>query len=194
MIAVRASSRSLSELLHAFDVPDSLRAEILGGLIVMSPLTRGRHALTVDLVRCQLQRACPPGHRPIGGIRYRCPATGDEPIPDLTVVPDQALDEDLRFHALDIVELVVEVGSESSIRNDREPKRLLYASQNIPLYLLVDPLLALVTLYTDPQHGDYLAHHTVAFGDPITIPAPFALRLETDQFPAKPHRPRRRLP
>lgn len=191
MIAVRASSRSLSELLHAFDVPDSLRAEILGGLIVMSPLTRGRHALTVDQVRRQLQAACPAGHRPIGGIRYRCPASGDEPIPDLTVVPDKALDEDLRFYAMDIVELAVEVGSEATIRNDREPKRLLYASEQVPLYLLVDPLLALVTLYTDPQHGDYLAHHTVTYGDPITIPAPFKLRLETAEFPTNPHRGRR---
>lgn len=45
----------LAALLRSMDVPDSLRAEIIRGRIVMSPIGRVGHGLSIDIVYQQLR-------------------------------------------------------------------------------------------------------------------------------------------
>ncbi|GHH68241.1 hypothetical protein GCM10018781_24560 [Kitasatospora indigofera] len=45
--------------------------------------------------------------------------------------------------------------------------------------LLVDRTDGNVTLFTDPEDGDYTAHVQVPFGKPLDLPAPFSFALDT---------------
>jgi len=56
----------------------------------------------------------------------------------------------------------------------------------IPLYLLVDrwaPGGPTATLYGEPKGDVYTVLSAVEFGDPIKLPEPFGLTLDTGEFP-----------
>ncbi|MFJ8488577.1 Uma2 family endonuclease [Streptomyces sp. NPDC094038] len=65
---------------------------------------------------------------------------------------------------------------------DREGKRRCCARAQIPLYLLVDRERETVSLFSDPEDGDYVARHTLPFGKPIILPEPFGFELDTSAF------------
>ena len=76
--------------------------------------------------------------------------------------------------------------SKSSARHDRVSKPAAYATAGIPLYLLVDrwaPGGPTVTLYGEPKDDVYRVLHAVKFGDPIKLPAPFDVTIDTGEFP-----------
>lgn len=60
-----------------------------------------------------------------------------------------------------------------------------YACAPVPLYLLVDRFDEAgpaVTLFSDPVDGHYRESKQVSFGEPIALPAPVELKLETADF------------
>ncbi|MFD7448950.1 Uma2 family endonuclease [Kitasatospora sp. NPDC059827] len=73
---------------------------------------------------------------------------------------------------------VLEITS-TNPRKEREPKRLGYAAAGIPCYLLVDRTDGTVTLFTEPDGGDYITRTKVEFGKSIDLPAPFSFTLDT---------------
>lgn len=79
------------------------------------------------------------------------------------------------------VAMVLEVTS-SKPQTDRETKRRCYARGGIPLYLLVDRENSWITLFSDPESGDYQELRAVAFGKPLALPQPFAFELDTADF------------
>jgi Uma2 family endonuclease len=77
--------------------------------------------------------------------------------------------------------MVLEVTS-TKPEADRETKRRCYARGGIPLYLLVDRETAMVNLFSEPEKDDYLRLLKRSFGDPLSLPEPFAFELDTTDF------------
>jgi Uma2 family endonuclease len=118
----------------------------------------------------------------IGSGDLDLPGTSNWFIPDLAVVPLDLADGGDALTP-DRTLLVVEVTSESNGDTDRVVKRRRYGQYQAPLYLLVDRQERSWTLFAEPGELGYTrADGPRPFGEPITLPEPFSLRLETDGF------------
>jgi hypothetical protein len=105
-------------------------------------------------------------------------------IPDLMIAPKDAPgfgdNELLRQGVL----FVAEVVSPHSKSWDRVAKPRAYAQGRVPLYLLIDQLAdpATVTLFSDPGEGSYQSCQPVTAGQPLRLPAPFGIALDTGRL------------
>ncbi|MGH3426752.1 MAG: Uma2 family endonuclease [Mycobacteriales bacterium] len=178
-------------LLHAWqelEVPDGWRAEILGEGITMTPPPPKSHNGIAEIVHRALVKGMTEDWGVYQTLGVSIPAVGSLYIPDLAVGPTSivATGVDNDPVPADELSLVVEITSRGNARHDRLTKRWGYAHAPVPLYLLIDrwdengPA---VTLFSDPENGDYRHSERVPFGQSIEIPAPFNLRLETAEFP-----------
>ncbi|WP_229899008.1 Uma2 family endonuclease, partial [Streptomyces capoamus] len=107
-------------------------------------------------------------------------------IPDLLVAPVRECAESDSHIPAALAELVVEVTSKSNAGHDRVSKPAAYATAGIPLYLLVDrwaPGGPTVTLYGEPKGDVYRVLRAVKFGDPVELPEPFGVTIDTSEFP-----------
>ncbi|MFE2556120.1 Uma2 family endonuclease [Streptomyces sp. NPDC059352] len=171
----------------ALDTPEGFRAELIEGEIVVTPLPDGDHEKYISRVLRQVIRRSVVDMDVSGNKGLKSPSAVERPrnhvIPDLTFAP---VDADL-FAGADSwmpcpgVALVLEVTS-SRPNADREAKRRCYARGGIPRCLLVDRDTSTVTLFTDPESGDYRELHAVPFGKTLPLPAPFGFDLETADF------------
>lgn len=171
----------------ALDTPEGFRAELIEGEIVVTPPPDGDHEKYISRVLRQVIRRSVVDMDVSGNKGLKSPSAVERPrnhvIPDLTFAP---VDADLFAGAgswmpCSGVALVLEVTS-SRPNADREVKRRCYARGGIPLYLLVDRDTSTVTLFTDPESGDYRELHAVPFGKSLPLPAPFGFDLETADF------------
>ncbi|WP_406057879.1 Uma2 family endonuclease [Streptomyces sp. NBC_01077] len=171
----------------ALDTPEGFRAELIEGEIVVTPPPDGDHEKYISRVLRQVIRNSLVDMDVSGNKGLKVAGSPERPrnhvIPDLTFAPVGA---DLFAGADswmpgDGVAMVLEVTS-SRPSADRESKRRCYARGGIPLYLLVDRDTSTVTLFTDPESGDYRELHAVPFGKPLPLPAPFGFDLETADF------------
>lgn len=118
-----------------------------------------------------------------------------EPVPDLVVVPRDRLPSSGRPLACQLITMVVEVVSKSSVHQDYVVKRSIYAAGKIPAYLILDPIMAQCVLLTKPtgqgEDADYLSQETIKFGDPVPVEM-LGLELDTTEFGTftnvRPHR------
>lgn len=168
------------------DVPHGWRAEILKGTVVVTPPPVNIHNSIADLLQEQLVLAKKPDWGVHQTQAIEVEPTGDLYIPDLLVYPREELPADgytaPAGHAL----LVVEITSPSNADHDRKRKLWGYAHGRVPLYLLVDridPEGPHVTLYSLPENGIYQSSTRVPFGEPLTLPEPFNLKIDTGRFP-----------
>lgn len=79
----------------------------------------------------------------------------------------------------------MEITSKGNADQDRKNKLWGYAHAEVPLYLLVDRFAEegpSVGLFSKPANGVYQETHRVPFGEKITLPAPFEMVLNTDEF------------
>mgnify|MGYP001252445667 CR=1 FL=1 len=114
------------------------------------------------------------------------PATSDRGKPDLYVCPaDESAYGRWLTPAEDVL-LAVEVVSPSSRHDDYETKRDAYARSEIPLYLIVDPREARVTLHAGPGPDGYSRMTTVPIGDKLDLPEPFGITVDTGTMPGRP--------
>ncbi|MFJ4092665.1 Uma2 family endonuclease [Kitasatospora sp. NPDC089913] len=81
----------------------------------------------------------------------------------------------------DGVAMVAEVTS-SKPDQDRIAKRHCYARAGIPLHLLIDREKSQVSLFSKPKRDEYTELHLAGFGEPLVLPAPFELELDTKPF------------
>ncbi|MDH6136609.1 Uma2 family endonuclease [Kitasatospora sp. MAA4] len=182
MVAMPAIERPVSaegDLLQEFlelSTPEGYRAELIDGEIVVTPPPDGAHETAIALIVRQLMRKAATECDALGNKGLITP--GGRFIPDGTVTPVGHFEHAESWAGTAGVLLVYEVTSTHPAK-DREAKRLGYAAAGIPCYLLVDRDEAKVTLFTDPERGDYASSHQVAFGKPLDLPAPFSFTLDT---------------
>ena len=171
----------------ALDTPEGFRAELIEGEIVVTPPPDGDHEDYISQIVRQVIRRSRTDMDFSGnkGLKLRsgggCPK--NHVIPDGTFAP-----RELRLFRgadswmpCDGVAMVLEVTS-SKPEADREAKRRCYARSGTPLYLLVDREASSITLFSDPEKGDYRQHCTFPFGKPLALPEPFAFDLDTTEF------------
>ncbi|WP_028647390.1 Uma2 family endonuclease [Nocardiopsis sp. CNT312] len=184
-------------VLHAWkelDLPEGWQAEIIEGDIVIMTPPKYDHNHIVWLVNKALMREIlRPGSRVSEAEVHqaqdiRVPVTDSVYIPDLMVLPESAPDPDAENPAADAI-LVVEVASPSTAKKDRKAKLWGYAHAGIPLYLLVDRWdpdtgQEAATLFAEPERGVYKHVEKVFFGEPLKLPEPFGITLDTSGFPA----------
>jgi Uma2 family endonuclease len=99
--------------------------------------------------------------------------------PDILVVPpDPGLWGDDHVFGKDTL-LVAEVVSKSSVHDDHEVKPRGCARGKVPLYLVVDPFDERVRLLSRPGEKGYDHEVEVKLGEPLELPAPWSLSLDT---------------
>jgi len=173
---------SLAHVAEHLDVPEGYRVEIVDGNIIVSPAPLGHHARIVRHLENALRPVLPAGVLDTQQVTVQVAWTGEQYVPDLVVLPEEALPDDAWLFSAEACLLTVEVTSPSNSEIDRLKKPRGYAVAGIPMYLLVDAVVETVTLFRDPSNGVYRAHETVPFGNKIHLPAPFDVTIDTAEF------------
>ncbi|MFJ9792716.1 Uma2 family endonuclease [Streptomyces globosus] len=175
---------------RGLDVPEGWRAEIDGGLIRLVPPPHRHHNAIVDRVQRALYAVLSPDQGIYQTLGVHITPLDKLYVPDLVVV-SSLLVEDVEGEVSDPVDaaeaaLVVEITSKNNADDDRKKKLWAYAHAPVPVYLLIDRFDGhgpTVTLFTEPRSGAYGSAARFAFGEPVKLPAPFSLTLETAAFP-----------
>ncbi|QIJ64371.1 Uma2 family endonuclease [Streptomyces sp. JB150] len=166
--------------------PEGSKVEIIEGIVTVSPAPATRHNVIAARIQRRLYSVIPEDWEIFQTQAIAVPSRLGMLIPDLLVTPVQECAETDSHIPAALAELVVEVTSKSNARHDRVSKPAAYATAGIPLYLLVDrwaPGGPTVTLYGEPKGDVYRVLSAVKFGDPIKLPEPFDLTLDTGEFP-----------
>ncbi|MFR9722613.1 Uma2 family endonuclease [Streptomyces sp. MS19] len=171
------------------DAPEGFKAEIIEGIIALSPPPSAPHNHIASELHGQLFTMLAREWGIYQTLGVAAPPRDGLFVPDLVVAP-KAIVRTAGLHVpADVVELVVEVTSPSSLRHDRVAKPAGYAAAGVPLYLLVDPFRdggPLVTLYGEPVGDTYETLASVKFGETVSLPEPLGVELETVDFAVPP--------
>lgn len=167
--------------------PEGSRVEIIEGIVTVSPAPAFRHNLIAESIQRRLYSVISEDMGIFQTLAIAVPSRLGMLIPDLVVAPRREHTESDTHIPAAMAELVVEVTSKSNARHDRVSKPAAYAAAGIPLFLLVDrwaPDGPAATLYGDPKGDVYRPLLTAKFGEPLKLPAPFDLVIDTAEFPA----------
>jgi Uma2 family endonuclease len=160
--------------------PPDKRVELIDGIVYEMPTQDSRHSGTIQAAQEELLLVFTEGFH----LRIQMPLALDlwsEPVPDLAVVPGHWRDY-LSAHPTTAA-LVVEVAA-SSVRFDREDKRLLYAAAGIPEYWILFVKTKQLEVLRDPKAGDYRSRTILKPGDTVApLAAPEALIQVADLLP-----------
>ncbi|GHG92586.1 Uma2 family endonuclease [Streptomyces lanatus] len=186
------NDRDMIKFFEELEPPEGIRVELLRRAIVMSPSPDLVHNRDVTEAADQIPR-----------LRWFRPQTQcvdmlddvSAPVPDLVVTergvgPDQGT-----YMPSEVVTALVEVVSRTSVDRDYGIKRELYAASAVPVYLIIDPIMAHCVLFTDPkgsgEEADYQVQRLSRFGCPVPIEC-LGIELDTTRFvtftDVRPHR------
>jgi Uma2 family endonuclease len=169
------------------DWPEGCKVEIIEGIVTVAPPPANAHNIIADSVQRRLYQVIPDEWGIYQTLGAAVPSRMGLYIPDLAVAPEEVLrSESGNFIPAAAAELVVEITSKSNADHDRIKKAAGYAQAGVPLYLLIDswaPGGPTVTLYGEPKGDVYRVLSAVKFGEPIKLPAPFDLTIDTAAFP-----------
>ncbi|BCL29923.1 Uma2 family endonuclease [Streptomyces aurantiacus] len=159
--------------------------EIVEGRVMTNPV-QPFHGRTIQRLWSDLEGQLPSGWAVVSDVAF--PFDDDnEFCPDLAVIPAEAEDENRSAYPADLIELVVEVVSPSSVRRDYEVKPSWYASRGIANYLVVDPLKGHCVTMWNPGPDGYRGRDVLPYGADLTIDSPLGkLRLDTARLPVDP--------
>ncbi|CCB76741.1 MULTISPECIES: Uma2 family endonuclease [Streptomycetaceae] len=176
-------STTLDEMFELIEgrVPEGYRAEIIEGEIVMNP-QRFVHGTIIRLIGDDLAKARGRSAPILWDMRVDFPGTLNGYAPDLALVARDAKAAPNGTYAYQDLELVAEVVSHSSRRDDYGVKLQTYASALVPVYLLADPKLGYVHVHNTPRDGAYTNVDTWAFGQAFTLPVS-QIRIDTSDWP-----------
>ncbi|MFI1765977.1 Uma2 family endonuclease [Streptomyces sp. NPDC020800] len=188
----RPMTTGIVKIFENLEVPDGFKVELLRGVIVMTAGPDVAHNDIVEAVQDQIPRR-----------QWRRLQTQDiaileetsEPQPDLVVVERGAGPGQGRLMSSEVITLLVEVVSKTSVDRDYGVKRSIYAAAQIPAYFVIDPVMGQCVLLTEPTgHGedaDYRCQRITKFGD-LTPLEPLGIELDTSEFATyekvRPHR------
>ncbi len=163
-------------------VPEGYKVEIVEGTVYMSP-QRDTHWEIIADVYEQL-RTKYPRKRLKSDVRIDYPGHLNGFATDVTVMVEGAAKTADGHWRHEDVEFVVEVISKGTAANDYGPKKIAYATAEVPVYLIADPYQGRCHLYTHPKNGDYATETKTDFGDDIDLTdTVVGLTLKTDEFP-----------
>ncbi|MEH0576161.1 MULTISPECIES: Uma2 family endonuclease [Streptomyces] len=169
-------------------VPKGCRAETIDGLVSVTPVSAGVGHVVAERVTRSLYEVIPPDWGVYQWLGTAVPSRLGLYVPDLVVLPREPGGAGADDHVpASAARLVVEITSKATAHHDRFTKPAGYATAGVPLYLLIDAIAPdgpAVTLHTDPEDGAYRRLTTAAFGEPVQLPEPFGLALDTTDFPA----------
>ncbi|AIJ15894.2 hypothetical protein GCM10010095_09260 [Streptomyces anthocyanicus] len=188
----RPMTTGIVKFFEEFVFPEGFKVELLRGEIVMMAGPDVAHNDIVEAVVDQIPRS-----------RWRRLQTQDiaileessEPQPDLVVIERGAGPEHGRLMPSEVITMLVEVVSKTSVDRDYGVKRSIYAAAKVPAYLIIDPVMGQCVLLTEPtgrgEHADYRCQRLTKFGD-ITPLEPVGVELDTSEFAVyekvRPHR------
>ncbi|MFD7094594.1 Uma2 family endonuclease [Streptomyces xanthophaeus] len=180
------SWEGLVRLWEETDAPEGCKVEIIKGIVTVAPPPVNHHNYIAVKVQRAVMSVLPEGWEVYQTLYVAIPSREGLYIPDLVVVPDEVVLEGGTFVPATIAELAVEVTSKSNASNDRVAKLAGYAQAAVPLYLLIDAYATggpTVTLYGEPKGGLYRVLQAGKFGEPVRLPAPFDIEIDTSVFP-----------
>ncbi|RMB87771.1 restriction endonuclease [Streptomyces shenzhenensis] len=167
--------------------PEGSKVEIIEGIVTVQPRSANHHCLIASRIQRRLYSVIPEDWGLFQRLPLAVPERAGMLLPDIVVIPQrECLKTGVHVPAA-LAELVVEITATSDARHDRVTKPAAYATAGIPLYLLVDrwaPGGPTVTLYGEPKGDVYRVLRGVKFGDPVELPEPFGLTIDTGEFPA----------
>jgi len=184
----RPVTTDVVEFFENLEVPEGYKAELLRGEIVMMAGPDVVHNRIVLRMQDQIPREWDRlTTQDVAILREN-----SVPRPDLVVVEQDAGPEHGRLMPWEVITMLVEVVSKTSIERDYSIKRLIYAAGKVPAYLIVDPIMAQCVLLTEPtgtgDEADYQVQRITKFGDPVPLRF-FGIELDTSAFS-----PRRQTP
>ncbi|MCX5458615.1 Uma2 family endonuclease [Streptomyces albidoflavus] len=184
----------VADFYEALAVPEGYRAEFLRGTILLTAAPGLVHNRIVTAIQDQIpyRRWERLQTQDIGLLKEN-----SEPQPDLVVLERGKGPDHGRLLPVELVTLLVEVVSRSSVDRDYGDKRSIYAAGGVPGYLIVDPMAAQCVLLTEPygegEQADYGVEQTFSFGLGVPVPL-LGVELETAEFPTLPPVKRHRRP
>ncbi|MFJ3862378.1 Uma2 family endonuclease [Streptomyces nigra] len=184
--------RGMTKYFEELEPPEGVRVELLRGEIVMMASPDLVHNMIVEDVLDQIPRM---RWSRLQTQDIDIPDEASEPVPDLVVLERAARPASGSLLPSSLVTMVVEVVSRTSIQRDYEIKRSIYAAGKVPVYLIVDPIMAQCVLLTRPvgrrDDADYQRQQVTKFGAPLPLEE-LGLELDTTEFGTlpgvKPHR------
>ncbi|ONK14472.1 Uma2 family endonuclease [Streptomyces sp. MP131-18] len=171
-----AEFEELCQALDRMDVPAGYQAEIVGGVIVVSPWSKGFCLDVMDSLAEQLKPHAPEGHRiSQAPCLYVFPERLRGFGPDVHVAEAAATRIDSTRLPGEALSLVAE--------RDRSEKVESYGRAGVPVYVLVDMLVSRVVVYSRPSAEDgYRTAVETKFGETAHVPAPFGCDIDTSDW------------
>jgi Uma2 family endonuclease len=184
--------RGITKFFEEFEPPEGVKVELLRGVVVMMASPDIVHNMIVADVQDQIPRS---GWSRLQTQDVDILNEASEPVPDLVVVERNLLPDSGRLLPSQLITMVVEVVSKSSVHQDYVVKRSIYAAGNVPAYLVLDPIMAQCVLLTRPEgqgeDANYLTQQITKFGDPVMLEV-LGVELDTSDFGTfpgvRPHR------
>ncbi|MBY8877436.1 Uma2 family endonuclease [Streptomyces sp. PLK6-54] len=162
---------------------EGLRFEFLGGKLGVQPMPDGLHGEVIAWLQDVCMQLKPSRLYTGMGLKVETYRNG-RAIPDGVLAP--------RGYFLDAgdwaepggVLMTVEVTSydRDTTQRDRVDKPRAYAEAGVPVFVLVDRDAGQVIAHSKPSNGCYRDVHAVVFGEPITLPEPVGLTLDTQEL------------
>ncbi|MGD6744106.1 Uma2 family endonuclease [Streptomyces sp. BH106] len=172
----------LDEMFDQMTIPEGYKAEIVEGIVYMSPQRDTHWEIILDIVE-QL-RTKYPRKRVKSDVRIDYPGNLNGFATDVTLVSETAEKNAKGLWLWQDVVSVAEVISKGTAQNDYGPKKTAYATAEVPVYLVADPYQGKCHLYTQPKGGEYVSELTVAFGTDVGMTdTAVGLTLDTTEFP-----------
>ncbi|MHC5262950.1 Uma2 family endonuclease [Streptomyces sp. UC4497] len=172
----------LDEMFDQMTIPEGYKAEIVEGIVYMSPQRDTHWEIIADIFE-QL-RTKYPRKRVKSDVRIDYPGNLNGFATDVTLVSETAEKNAKGLWLWQDVVFVAEVISKGTAQNDYGPKRTAYATAEVPVYLVADPYQGKCHLYTQPKGAEYVSELTVAFGTDVGMTdTPVGLTLDTTEFP-----------
>ncbi|MGA6171800.1 Uma2 family endonuclease [Streptomyces sp. NPDC012600] len=162
--------------------PEGFKVEIVEGNVYMSPQRDTHWEITFDILE-QL-RTTYERRQLKTDVRIDFPGLLNGFASDVVALASDAVKgDDGRWRYQDI-EFVAEVISRSTGANDYGAKKAVYATAEVPVYLIVDPYTGTWHLHTLPKGDEYRSVLSLDFGAPVDLTSTVVgLTLATDAFP-----------
>jgi Uma2 family endonuclease len=184
-VTVAGTDRLHSQLSRFEDMFPGYRMEIVEGSIMVNPVTP-HHAETIRRVWNTLREQLAEEWDLTSDVAFPFDDE-NEYCPDLAVIPALEFEKNEAAYSPDLVEVVVEVVSQGSVRRDYELKPRRYASRGIANYLILDPLKGHCVTMWNPGPDGYRGRDTIPYGPDITLDSPLGkLTIPTGRLPVDP--------